>query len=116
MTDKKTQKIFDGKKIDLLIVVGWQRLIPGWLINQLTVGAFGMCGSSQPLPKRRGRSPMVWSILEKRSHFLTNLFRYDEGIDSGMIVSTLRFNIFVVYNTRVHWHRLSCCWVIYPNY
>ncbi len=54
-------------KIDLLIVIGWQRLIPDWFLNSLSIGAFGMHGSSEPLPKGRGRSPMNWGLIEGKS-------------------------------------------------
>lgn len=94
MKDDATRALFVDKPIDLLISVGWQRLIPEWLLERLSIGAFGMHGSSQPLPRGRGRSPMVWSILEERDRFLTNLFRYDAGVDSGQIVGTQRFDIY----------------------
>jgi methionyl-tRNA formyltransferase len=79
--------------IDLLLVIGWQRLIPEWWLNALSIGAFGMHGSPEPLPRGRGRSPMNWSLLNGKSSFLTNLFKYDAGIDSGMIVGTQKFDI-----------------------
>ncbi len=93
MLDDESKTLFQSLHFDVLIVVGWQRLIPDWLLQRLSVGAFGMHGSSQPLPKGRGRSPMVWSIIEDRKQFLTNLFRYDSGVDSGQIVGTQPFDI-----------------------
>lgn len=94
MKDPETRALFEGRGIDMLVSVGWQRLIPGWLLSSLSIGAFGMHGSAEPLPRGRGRSPMNWSIIEDRDRFLTHLFRYDEGIDSGMIVAVQRFDIF----------------------
>jgi UDP-4-amino-4-deoxy-L-arabinose formyltransferase/UDP-glucuronic acid dehydrogenase (UDP-4-keto-hexauronic acid decarboxylating) len=79
--------------VDALLVMGWQRLLPGWLLERLSIGAFGMHGSSEPLPKGRGRSPMNWSLIQGRSSFLTNLFRYDAGIDSGAVVASQGFEI-----------------------
>ena len=52
-----------------------------------------MHGSSEPLPRGRGRSPMNWSIIEGKNKFITNLFKYDEGIDSGEVVDTQIFDI-----------------------
>ena len=60
------KKVIKSLKIDLLLVIGWQRLIPNWFLDSLSVGAYGMHGSSKPLPYGRGRSPMNWSILEGR--------------------------------------------------
>lgn len=79
--------------IDIAFVIGWQRLIPAEILNSLSIGAFGMHGSSMNLPLGRGRSPMNWSIIEGRQVFYTNLFRYDPGVDSGDIVDTFKFQI-----------------------
>ncbi len=80
-------------RLDILLVIGWQRLIPPWLLDALRVGAFGMHGSPDPLPKGRGRSPMNWSLIMGRDSFATSLFRYDAGIDSGGIIGTQVFDI-----------------------
>ena len=93
MKDSRSIALFDNVKIDILIVVGWQRLIPSWLLKKISIGAFGMHGSSEYLPRGRGRSPMNWSIIERKNLFITNLFKYDEGIDSGEIVDSQHFEI-----------------------
>ena len=79
--------------IDIAFVMGWQRLIPAEVLSGLSIGAFGMHGSSMNLPLGRGRSPMNWSIIEGRQAFYTNLFRYDPGVDSGDVVDTFKFQI-----------------------
>ena len=63
------QKIKDFK-IDIAFCIGWQRLIPAEILSSVSVGIFGMHGSSQNLPKGRGRSPMNWSIIENRKYFI----------------------------------------------
>ncbi|MFH1920808.1 MAG: formyltransferase family protein [Planctomycetota bacterium] len=80
-------------KLDLAFVIGWQRLVPEEVLSTLSIGAFGMHGSPDDLPKGRGRSPMNWSLIEGRTHFHTNLFRYDAGVDSGDILDTFVFSI-----------------------
>lgn len=80
-------------KLDIAFVIGWQRLVPAEVLSGLSIGAFGMHGSSMNLPLGRGRSPMNWSIIEGRSAFYTNLFRYDPGVDSGDVVDTFKFQI-----------------------
>jgi methionyl-tRNA formyltransferase len=80
-------------KINLLLVIGWQRLIPGWLLSNIKIGAFGMHGSSRALPYGRGRSPMNWSLIQNRKMFITNLFKYNEDIDAGEIVDSVVFDI-----------------------
>lgn len=79
--------------IDLAFVIGWQRLIPKPILSSIKIGAFGMHGSSLNLPLGRGRSPMNWALIEGRKVFYTNLFRYDEGVDSGNILDYYKFSI-----------------------
>ena len=86
------QKIKDFK-IDIAFCIGWQRLIPAEILSSVSVGIFGMHGSSQNLPKGRGRSPMNWSIIENRKIFYTNLFKYKPGVDDGDILDTIKFSI-----------------------
>lgn len=79
--------------LDALLVQGWQRLIPAWLLEHLRVGAFGMHGSSRPLPHGRGRSPLNWSLIQGKTIFYTHLFRYAAGVDNGPVVGVQRFDI-----------------------
>jgi methionyl-tRNA formyltransferase len=91
-SDTDYQTISD-LNIDLAFVMGWQRLIPGPILEQFSVGAFGMHGSAANLPKGRGRSPMNWSIIEGKKSFYTNLFKYDAGADSGNVLDFVKFTI-----------------------
>lgn len=81
------------RKIDIAFVVGWQRLIPENILKTFSTGAFGMHGSAMNLPLGRGRSPMNWSIIEGKKMFYTNLFKYDEGVDSGSVLDSYKFSI-----------------------
>jgi methionyl-tRNA formyltransferase len=78
---------------DIGLVMGWQRLIPENILSSMLRGAFGMHGSSEGLPRGRGRSPLNWSILEGRTHFVTSLFRYKPGVDDGDVVASQIFEI-----------------------
>lgn len=89
---------YDRKKllalnIDILLVMGWQRIIPDWFLKRLSIGAFGMHGSSKPLPHGRGRSPMNWSLIQDKKIFYTHLFQYKPGVDNGPIVDAQTFDI-----------------------
>lgn len=79
--------------MDILLVMGWQRLIPEWLLDSIGIGAFGMHGSSRPLPHGRGRSPLNWSIIQNKNIFYTHLFRYSPGVDDGAIAGVQTFDI-----------------------
>jgi methionyl-tRNA formyltransferase len=80
-------------QLDMLLVMGWQRLVPEWFLNSLSVGAFGMHGSSKRLPYGRGRSPLNWSLIQNKTAFFTHLFRYDPGVDSGSVAGVQMFEI-----------------------
>jgi methionyl-tRNA formyltransferase len=79
--------------IDLLICIGWQRLIPSWFLKSLSYGSYGMHGSSDFLPNGRGRSPMNWCLIENKKRFITHLIRHDDGVDSGNIIDYQFFDI-----------------------
>ena len=84
---------FKKNKFDILMVFGWQRLIPANIINTVNLGCLGAHGSSEPLPKGRGRSPINWSLIEGKKRFIIHLFYIDEGIDSGNIIDFYEFDI-----------------------
>ena len=81
------------KDCDLALCIGWQRLIPSYILKLFSTGIFGMHGSSRNLPFGKGRSPMNWSIIEGRKFFTTNLFKYQNGIDNGPIIDSVTFSI-----------------------
>ena len=86
-------RFFQEAAIDLLLVIGWERLIPGKILDVLGKFACGMHGSPYGLPKGRGRSPLNWSILTEHNKFITYLFTYDQFIDSGQIIGFKVFDI-----------------------
>ncbi|NVM29841.1 MAG: hypothetical protein HWN65_13435 [Candidatus Helarchaeota archaeon] len=84
---------FKEAKIDLLLVIGWERIVPESVLNSLGKFSCGMHGSPYGLPKGRGRSPMNWSIITGHNRFVTNLFRYDPFVDAGNIIGSITFEI-----------------------
>lgn len=94
-----------GLNLDMLLVMGWQRLIPNWWLESLSVGAFGMHGSSLPLPHGRGRSPMNWSLIQNKDIFYTHLFQYKAGVDDGAVVAVQTFDITPFDDCRTLHHK-----------
>mgnify|MGYP000347923005 CR=1 FL=1 len=92
---------------DLLIVNGWQRLVPGEILRTVTRGALGLHGSAYGLPKGRGRSPMNWSLVEDLDRFLLSLILLDEGVDSGDIVTTTKYEITDHDDIRTLYYKLA---------
>ncbi len=93
LQDPADQAFFREAGLDLLLVIGWERIIPDTVLRLLGKFACGMHGSAYGLPRGRGRSPLNWSILTGQNHFITYLFRYDPGIDSG---HTIGFKVFEI--------------------
>jgi methionyl-tRNA formyltransferase len=91
---------------DLLVVHGWQRLIPGQILGQFEHGALGLHGSAFGLPKGRGRSPMNWSLIEGLNRFILSVMHLDEGVDSGGVVATKKFDINEFDTIRTMYYKL----------
>jgi len=100
LQSEEDERAIKELKIDVLLCMGWQRLIPEWFLSSLGVGAFGMHGSNKPLPHGRGRSPMNWSLIQNKKMFFTHLFQYKPGVDDGDIVGYQLFDITVFDNAH----------------
>jgi methionyl-tRNA formyltransferase len=74
--------------IDLLLIMGWQRLVPGWLLTHSRHGGLGLHGSAFGIAGGRGRSPQNWGLIFGLDEFHLCLFRLDEGIDSGDVIAS----------------------------
>ena len=77
---------FNKNKFDLLLISGWQRLVPSEILNTLKIGAIGEHGSSEYLPRGRGRSPINWTIIQGRERFVMHIFLASTGADEGKII------------------------------
>jgi methionyl-tRNA formyltransferase len=86
-------EFFERERFDLLVQGGWQRLFPDKVLRALRTGAIGVHGSSDFLPKGRGRSSLNWSIIEGRQRFIVHLFLIRPGIDDGDIFDYDIFDI-----------------------
>lgn len=86
-------QFFKQMSFDLLILGGWQRLIPQEILTTLTIGGLGFHGSSEFLPKGRGRSPINWSLIEDKQQFILHLFLMTPKVDDGDIVAYELFDI-----------------------
>ncbi len=93
LNDEETVSFFQENNFEIGISMGWQRLIPGQVLNAFSKGVFGFHGSCGYLPFGRGRSPLNWSVINGDSRFILNLFRYDEAADSPNIFANQMFGI-----------------------
>ncbi len=93
LKDPSDLKFFQEAQIALLLVIGWERIVPDNILKTLGKFACGMHGSPYGLPKGRGRSPMNWSLITGHNRFVTNLFKYNPFIDAGEIIGFQVFEI-----------------------
>jgi methionyl-tRNA formyltransferase len=93
LTDSQDQELFRRLKLDVLLVIGWERLVPAPVLTAIGAACLGMHGSAFGLPRGRGRSPMNWAILTGQRQFVTSLFRYTQGIDDGDVLGSRAFEI-----------------------
>lgn len=93
LSSEEDIEFFKNEKFDLLLLGGWQRLIPSTILNNIKHGGIGQHGSSELLPKGRGRSPLNWSIILSRKRLIWNIFFMTPGIDDGYIIDNRNVNI-----------------------
>jgi methionyl-tRNA formyltransferase len=69
---------------DAIIVVGYGRIIPQWMIDLPRLGNLNLHASL--LPKYRGAAPIQWAIASGESTTGVTTMRIDAGLDTGDIL------------------------------
>ena len=82
--NKKAQYFLEEKKTDLIFSINYTYIIESDLIKFPTVYAINFHGSL--LPKYRGRTPHVWSIINNEKETGVTAHRITEECDKGEIV------------------------------
>ena len=106
------QNKFDREKIsdldiDVLVVSGWQRLIPEWLISHVNKFVVGIHGSPLGITKGRGRSPQNWALILGLKDFYISIFIIDTGIDSGKLIATKKFSLGTYDDIKTSYYKAS---------
>ncbi|HMD15568.1 MAG TPA: methionyl-tRNA formyltransferase [Terriglobales bacterium] len=70
--------------IDAIIVVGYGRIIPQWMIDLPRLGNLNLHASL--LPRYRGAAPIQWAIANGESVTGVTTMRIDAGLDTGDIL------------------------------
>jgi len=73
----------DRLEPDLCLVVGWYWILPDHLLTQIKFGFVGIHNSI--LPRFRGGSPLVWSIIDGGETVGYSIFQLSGGVDEGGI-------------------------------
>jgi len=69
---------------DAIVVVGYGRIIPQWMIDLPRYGNINLHASL--LPKYRGAAPIQWAIASGESTTGVTTMRIDAGLDTGDII------------------------------
>src|SRR5271165_6202542 len=69
---------------DAIIVVGYGRIIPQWMIDLPRLGNVNLHASL--LPKYRGAAPIQWAVANGESVTGVTTMRIDAGLDTGDIL------------------------------
>ena len=69
---------------EAIIVVGYGRIIPQWMIDLPKLGNINLHGSL--LPKYRGAAPIQWAIANGETVTGVTTMRIDAGLDTGDIL------------------------------
>jgi methionyl-tRNA formyltransferase len=73
-----------GLKPDAIIVVGYGRIIPQWMLDLPSLGDINLHASL--LPKYRGAAPIQWAIANGETATGVTTMRIDAGLDTGDIL------------------------------
>jgi methionyl-tRNA formyltransferase len=71
-------------KPDAIIVVGYGRIVPQWMIDLPPIGNINLHASL--LPKYRGAAPIQWAIANGETVTGVTTMRIDAGLDTGDIL------------------------------
>lgn len=97
---------FKEHNFHILLLGGWQRLIPEEVLSTIAY-AIGQHGSSEFLPKGRGRSPLNWAIILGKKRLIWNLFLLTPGTDDGDILDYSIFEIRDQDTCRTLYYKVS---------
>lgn len=76
---------------DVILTMGWYYMLGKKTRSIAKFGAWGIHASL--LPKYAGGAPLVWAIIEGEKETGVTLFKFDDGVDDGDIISQVKFPI-----------------------
>ncbi|MGA7381082.1 MAG: methionyl-tRNA formyltransferase [Terriglobales bacterium] len=82
--NREFQSLISSLHPDAIIVVGYGRMIPQWMLDLPRHGNINLHASL--LPKYRGAAPIQWAIARGESATGVTTMRIDSGLDTGDIL------------------------------
>ncbi len=86
--EPSTRELWDSLHVDLAIVVAYGHILPTWMLDSLSLGAWNLHFSL--LPRWRGASPVNFAILEGDAETGVSLMKVSPGLDEGAVVAQSR--------------------------
>ncbi len=83
-TNEEFRAQLEAIKPDAIIVVGYGRIIPQWMLDLPPLGNINLHASL--LPKYRGAAPIQWAIANGETVTGVTTMRIDAGLDTGDIL------------------------------
>lgn len=95
--------------MDVLVLAGWQRLVPEWLLTHCRLAAIGIHGSARGIAGGRGRSPQNWALLMGDPSFEVSIFFARAGADDGPVIASRKFPLTPMDDIRSSHYKVSLC-------
>ncbi len=106
MDSPKDVQIFELLKPSVMLVVGWQRMVPAEVLAHIGIAA-AFHASPGILPYGRGRAPVNWTILEDRRQMALHLFELAEQPDAGDIIGIRMLDVNEYDNARSIYYKIA---------
>lgn len=84
LKDTATQAFISKFQPDVIVVVAYGHLIPGWMLALPRLGCINLHASL--LPKYRGAAPIPWSLIRGERVTGVTTVKIDAGLDTGDIL------------------------------
>src|SRR5262250_806378 len=91
-TNEELRTQLESLAADAIVVVGYGRIIPAWMLEMPKYGNINLHASL--LPKYRGAAPIQWAIASGEKTTGVTTMRIDEGLDTGDILLQRELGIF----------------------
>src|SRR5258708_10683784 len=90
-TNDEFRAQLNALKPDAIIVVGYGRIIPQWMLDLPRLGNINLHASL--LPKYRGAAPIQWAIANGDTVTGVTTMKIDEGMDTGDVLNQRELSI-----------------------
>ena len=81
--EKEQELIEECKKLDMIVLAWWGRIIKGELLEAPSHGFINLHTSL--LPYGKGKHPHYWSLVEENPYGVT-IMKIDSGLDTGAVI------------------------------